>query len=51
MDSEGRLQLARTLLRRGVRQIGVLRATSAGIAQAPTIDERAGSLERAREGL
>ncbi|MEY4577743.1 MAG: hypothetical protein RL701_2446, partial [Pseudomonadota bacterium] len=40
-----------TLLRRGVRQIGVLRATSAGIAQAPTIDERAGSLERAREGL
>jgi hypothetical protein len=28
-----------------------LRATSAAIAQAPTIDERAGSLERAREKL
>jgi hypothetical protein len=51
LDSDGQGRLAQTLLRRGVRQIGVLRATSAAIAQAPTIDERAGSLERAREKL
>ncbi|MET0389281.1 MAG: hypothetical protein ABW321_25130 [Polyangiales bacterium] len=51
LDTDARQRLAQILLRRGVRQLGVLRATSAGIARAPTIDDCAGSIERAREEL
>jgi len=51
LDNEARCRLARTLLRRGVRQLGVLRAASAGITQAPNMDDRALSIERAREEL
>jgi hypothetical protein len=51
LDADARDRLARTLLRRGARQLGVLRATGAAIASAPTLDDCAGSIERAREEL
>jgi hypothetical protein len=51
LDSDARDRLARTLLRRGARQLGVLRATGAAIASAPSMDDCAGSIERAREEL
>lgn len=43
--------MSHALLRHGVRQLAVLRATSAGIACAPTLDDSAGSIERTREVL
>ncbi len=39
------------LLRRGVRQAASLRAASAAIAHAPTVDDCAAAIERAREEL
>lgn len=41
----------RDILRRAVRQAALLRAESAAIAHAPTLDDRIGALERVREEL
>lgn len=48
---EHRVGRARALLRRGVRQLAILRATSAAITHAPTIDDCACAIERARDAL
>lgn len=49
--SEGDGVLARTLQRRALRQSATLRAASAAIAHAPTLDDCAASIQRAREEL
>jgi len=51
LEAEARVPRSRALLRLGVRQVAVLRATSASIACAPTIDDCAGCIERARDQL
>jgi hypothetical protein len=48
---ETRVQSARALLLRGVRQAAILRATSAAITHAPTLDDCASAIERARDAL
>ena len=44
-------ELAQNLLRRAVRQLALLRVSAAGIAHAPTLDDRLSAIERARERL
>jgi hypothetical protein len=51
LQSGDRLTLARCLLRRAARQVALLRAASASLALAPTLDDRIGAVERAREDL
>jgi 1,2-phenylacetyl-CoA epoxidase catalytic subunit len=48
---EARPELARALRRHAVRQVVTLKASGAALAHAPTLDERAGAIERAREEL
>lgn len=50
-SGQDQVALARALLRRAARSAALLRATSAGLAYAPTLDERLCSIERARERL
>lgn len=51
LASSDRTTLAPRLLRRAVRQVALLRAASAGLAHAPTLDDRIGIAERVREDL
>ena len=51
IDSADRLTLARSLLRRAVRHVVLLRAASVSLAHAPTLDDRIGVVERVRENL
>jgi hypothetical protein len=51
LESGDRLTLARSLLRRAVRQVAQLRVASASLAHAPTLDDRLGVAERVREDL
>jgi 1,2-phenylacetyl-CoA epoxidase catalytic subunit len=44
-------ELAQNLLRRAVRQLALLRVSAAGLAYAPTLDDRLSAAERARERL
>ena len=44
-------ELAQNLLRRAVRQTALLRVSAAGLAHAPTLDDRLSAAERARERL
>jgi 1,2-phenylacetyl-CoA epoxidase catalytic subunit len=48
---EARPELARALRRHAVRQVATLKASGAALAHAPTLDERASAVERAREEL
>ena len=43
--------MAAVMLRRGVSRVAALRAASAGLARAPSLDERAATLERAQHEL
>lgn len=48
---EARPQLARALRRHAVRQVATLKASGAALAHAPTLDDRVGAVERAKEEL
>lgn len=50
-DAAQRVGRARALLQRGIRQVAIVRATSAAIAHAPSIDDCASVIERARDAL
>lgn len=51
LGPEARPALARALRRHAVRQVATLKASGAALAHAPTLDDRIGAIERAKEEL
>lgn len=51
LEPEARPALARALRRHAVRQVATLKASGAALAHAPTLDDRIGAIERAKEEL
>ncbi len=51
LGAEAKPALARALRRHAVRQVATLKASGAALAHAPTLDDRIGALERAKEEL
>jgi len=51
LPPEARPQVAEALRRHAVRQVATLKASGAALAHAPTLDDRVGAIERAKEEL
>jgi 1,2-phenylacetyl-CoA epoxidase catalytic subunit len=51
LSEQARPQVAQTIRRHAMRQVATLKASGAALAHAPTLDDRASAVERAREEL